>query len=38
MAARSKKTGKTRREHKPALNGAARGVPLRSLTEQALDD
>ena len=38
MAVRSKKTSKTRREHKPAGNGAARGVPLRSLTEQALDD
>ena len=38
MAVRSKKTGKTRREHKPAGNGAAHGVPLRSLTEQALDD
>jgi Fis family transcriptional regulator len=38
MAARSKKTSKARREHKPAAHGAARGVPLRSLTEQALDD
>jgi Fis family transcriptional regulator len=42
MAARSKKTTRTRREPKP-LNGhhngtAARSVPLRSLTEQALDD
>jgi Fis family transcriptional regulator len=38
MAARSKKTGRNRREHKPVVNGAARGVPLRSLTEQALDE
>jgi Fis family transcriptional regulator len=41
MAARSKKSTRTRREPKPLNghhNGAARGVPLRSLTEQALDD
>ena len=44
MAARSKKSPRTRREPRP-LNGhhhgngtAARSVPLRSLTEQALDD
>ena len=39
MAARSKKSSRTtRREPKPAHhNGAARSVPLRSLTEQALD-
>jgi Fis family transcriptional regulator, factor for inversion stimulation protein len=38
MAARSKKTTRTRREPRPAHGSAARGVPLRSLTEQALDD
>jgi Fis family transcriptional regulator len=38
MPARSKKTTRTRREPRPAHNAAARGVPLRSLTEQALDD
>jgi Fis family transcriptional regulator, factor for inversion stimulation protein len=42
MAARSKKSTRTRREAKPShhnhLNGAARSVPLRSLTEQALGD
>jgi Fis family transcriptional regulator, factor for inversion stimulation protein len=38
MAARSKKTTRTRREPRPSHNAAARGVPLRSLTEQALDD
>lgn len=41
MAARSsssKKTTRTRREPRPAHSSAARGVPLRSLTEQALDD
>jgi Fis family transcriptional regulator len=39
MAARSKKSSRTRREPKPShLNGNGRSVPLRSLTEQALDD
>jgi Fis family transcriptional regulator len=39
MAARSRKTARTRREPKPAaVNGSGRNVPLRSLTEQALDD
>ncbi|HET7203086.1 MAG TPA: helix-turn-helix domain-containing protein [Steroidobacteraceae bacterium] len=40
MAARSKKSTRTRREPKPShhYNGSARSVPLRSLTEQALDD
>jgi Fis family transcriptional regulator len=41
MAARSKKSSRTRREPKPSHphNGSsARSVPLRSLTEQALDD
>lgn len=39
MAARSsKKTTRARREPRPAHSSAARGVPLRSLTEQALDD
>ncbi|MGI9246502.1 MAG: helix-turn-helix domain-containing protein [Steroidobacteraceae bacterium] len=38
MAARSKKTTRTRREPRPAHNGAASSVPLRSLTERALDD
>jgi Fis family transcriptional regulator len=41
MAARSKKSTRTRREPKPSNghhNGSARSVPLRSLTEQALDD
>ena len=38
MAARSKKTTRTRREPRPAHNGNGRSVPLRSLTEQALDD
>ena len=41
MAARSKKSSRTRREPKPTShhNGSsARSVPLRSLTEQALDD
>ena len=43
MAARSKKSTRSRREPKPSHqhhhNGsAARSVPLRSLTEQALDD
>jgi Fis family transcriptional regulator, factor for inversion stimulation protein len=42
MAARSKKSNRTRHEPKP-LNGhhngaATRSVPLRSLTEQALGD
>lgn len=36
MAARSKKS-RNRREPRPAGAGAARSVPLRSLTEQALD-
>jgi Fis family transcriptional regulator len=36
MAARSKKT-RTRREPRPAGAAATRSVPLRSLTEQALD-
>jgi Fis family transcriptional regulator len=40
MVARSKKTTRTRREPRPAHNGNGNGrsVPLRSLTEQALDD
>jgi Fis family transcriptional regulator len=38
MAARSKKASRTRREPRPATNGSGRSVPLRSLTEQALDD
>jgi Fis family transcriptional regulator len=41
MAARSKKSGSSRTRREPKLsqhNGAARSVPLRSLTEQALDD
>ena len=38
MAARSKKATRTRREPRPSANGASRTVPLRSLTEQALDD
>jgi Fis family transcriptional regulator, factor for inversion stimulation protein len=40
MAVRSKKkASRTRREPKPAAsNGAARNVPLRSLTRQALED
>ena len=40
MAARSKKSSRTRREPRPSShhNGSGRGVPLRSLTEQALDD
>ncbi len=40
MAARSKKSSRTRREPRPPShhNGSARSVPLRSLTEQALDD
>jgi Fis family transcriptional regulator len=42
MAARSKKTTRTRNEPRPAHNGNGNGngrsVPLRSLTEQALDD
>ena len=29
---------KLRRESAPALNGSARGIPLRSLTQQALGD
>ena len=36
MAARSKKS-RTRREPRPAGASSARSVPLRSLTEQALD-
>ena len=38
MAARSRKTGRTRREPRPATNGSGHSVPLRSLTERALDD
>ena len=39
MAVRSKKSSRTRREPKASHhNGAQRSVPLRSLTEQALDD
>jgi Fis family transcriptional regulator len=41
MAARSKKSTRARREPKPSNghhNGSTRSVPLRSLTEQALDD
>jgi Fis family transcriptional regulator len=38
MVARSKKTTRTRREPRPAHNGNGHSVPLRSLTEQALDD
>ena len=41
MAARIKKSTRTRREPKPSNghhNGSTRSVPLRSLTEQALDD
>ena len=39
MAARTRKSTRSRREPKPAaVNGNGRNVPLRSLTEQALDD
>jgi Fis family transcriptional regulator len=39
MAARTRKSARSRREPKPAtVNGSGRNVPLRSLTEQALDD
>ena len=41
MAARSKKTTRARREPKPSQTpggNGARSVPLRSLTERALDD
>jgi Fis family transcriptional regulator len=37
MAARSKKKTRPRREPRPASASGARSVPLRSLTEQALD-
>ncbi len=37
MASRNRKTTRVRREPRPATNGS-RSVPLRSLTEQALDD
>ena len=42
MAARGRKTTRARREPRPAQGGSAgghgRSVPLRSLTERALDD
>ena len=39
MVARNRKPTRSRREPKPAaVNGNGRTVPLRSLTEQALDD